>query len=86
MWGAGSELTVGFTYSNVLLIGAIGAVAFVFEVCAGSCAMGLVAPIALYLLHGVLPDPWDFLVYFVLIGGSFTGQTYWRAIVLCWTL
>ena len=48
--------------------------------------MGLVAPIALYFFHGVLADPFDFLVYFVLVGASFTGQTYWRAIVLCWTL
>jgi len=56
------------------------------QVCAGACSMGLVAPIALYFFHGVLADPFDFLVYFVLIGASFTGQTYWRAIVLCWTL
>lgn len=56
------------------------------KVCAGACSMGLVAPIALYFFHGVLADPFDFLVYFVLIGASFTGQTYWRAIVLCWVV
>ena len=56
------------------------------KVCAGACCVGLLAPLALYSFHGLLPDPWDFLVYFVLVGGSFTGQTYWRAIVLCWIL
>lgn len=54
------------------------------KVCASACTVGLVAPFVLYLLHGLLPDPWDFLVYFVLVGASFTGQTYWRSIVLCW--
>eukprot|EP00438_Fugacium_kawagutii_P034135 Skav216733 [mRNA] locus=scaffold653:201057:205832:+ [translate_table: standard] len=56
------------------------------KVCSAACCVGLLAPIALWLLHGVLPDPFDFLVYFVLVGASLTGQTYWRAIVLCWTL
>lgn len=54
------------------------------KVCAGVLSVGLTAPLLLWSLRGWLPTPIDFMVYFVFVAGSFTGQTYWRSLALCW--
>ncbi|CAJ1342323.1 unnamed protein product, partial [Effrenium voratum] len=54
------------------------------KVCAVALGVGLLGPLLLALLQDLVPQPWGFLVYFVFVGGSLTGQTYWRSIALCW--
>lgn len=55
-------------------------------VCGRVMAMGVFAPVVLIVLRSVVPSPWEFVAYFFVLLGTFTGQTYWRANALWWII
>lgn len=55
-------------------------------VCGRVMALGVFAPVVLVVLRSVVPSPWEFVAYFFVLLGTFTGQTYWRANALWWII
>eukprot|EP00930_Biecheleria_cincta_P095554 TRINITY_DN87503_c0_g1_i1.p1 TRINITY_DN87503_c0_g1~~TRINITY_DN87503_c0_g1_i1.p1 ORF type:complete len:536 (-),score=57.15 TRINITY_DN87503_c0_g1_i1:57-1664(-) len=55
-------------------------------VCGRVTALGVFAPVILIVMRSLVPSPWEFVTYFAVLTGTFTGQTYWRANALWWII
>jgi len=55
-------------------------------VCGRVTALGVFAPVVLIVMRSLVPSPWEFVAYFAVLLGTFTGQTYWRANALWWII